>query len=117
MGEKRPEAPGLQGEAAVGWGTALTWHRGGEEEQGMRWWLSRRTSREVLGTLILFSFINGQGGFSVNGNDSEMEVQKGGGLPWGLGGDESAYQCRRLRIAPWLGGAHVLGAAESIHGS
>ena len=79
--------------------------------------MSRRTSREVLGTLILFSFINGEGGFSVNGNDSEVEVQKGGGLPWGLGGEESATSAGDSGSIPGLGGAHVLGAAESIHGS
>ena len=28
VGEKRLEAPGVHGEEAVGWGTALTWHWG-----------------------------------------------------------------------------------------
>ena len=117
VGEKRLEAPGVQGEAAVGWGTALTWHGGGEEEQGMRWWLSRRTSREVPETLILFSFINGQGGFSVNGNDSEMQVQKGWGLPWDSVVKNLPTSAGDSGLIPGLGGAHALGAAESIHGS
>ena len=93
----------------------LAWGR--REEQGMRWWLSRRTSREVPGTLNLFSFINGQGGFSVNGNDSEMQVQKGWGLPWDSVVKNLPTSAGDSGLIPGLVGAHALGAAESIHGS
>lgn len=79
MGEKRLEAPGHKGKQPRAGARPSLGTRGGEEEQEMHWWLSRRTLREFLGTLILFSFINGQDGFSVNGNDREREVQKGWG--------------------------------------